>query len=412
MSTTPARTTDIAALALTYGDRLILGTVRDTHRAVARRAFAPTRALGGHRIERTHDAVSDAVYGTISGALRAVGGGARSLSRRGLGRPVESTRYGRRLQSAVNGLIGDELRAVDDPHAITMQLRSNGRDVPATPWPLSQAYPEATDHLVFFVHGLCEDDESWQARAGENHIERIRRDTDGTPVVIRYNSGLHISENGKHLDTLIDAVVAAWPTRITRISFVGHSMGGLVVRAATNHAVAAQREWTGLVRDIVCLGTPHTGAALEKAAHLGARALGFWPESRAFGEILQARSEGIVDLRHGYISADEWQGQDLTARWGLDRIAAAPLPHADYHFVAATLGARRGHIASLALGDLLVQLSSAHGSARSGAVVDGARLEYLPSAHHFALLHHPRVGAWLVEWLNSRYRSPRALPTG
>lgn len=412
MSTTPARTTDIAALALAYGDRLIVGTVRDTHRAIARRAFAPTRTLGGRPVERVHDAVSDAVYGTVSGTLRLAGTGARALARRGVGRPVESSRYGRRVQSAVNGLIGDELRAIDDPHAITMQVRSDGRDIPATPWPLSQAYPDATGHLVVFVHGLCEDDESWRARAGEGHLDRIRRDTDGTPVVVRYNSGLHISENGKHLDALIDSVVASWPIDVTRISFVGHSMGGLVVRAATNHAVAAQREWTGLVRDIVCLGTPHTGAALEKAAHLGARALGFWPESRAFGEILQSRSEGIVDLRHGYISADEWQGHDLTARWGLDRIAAAPLPGADYHFVAATLGAGRGHLGSALLGDLLVQLSSAHGIARSGEVVTGARLEHLPSAHHFALLHHPQVGAWLVEWLNARYRSPRELTTG
>jgi hypothetical protein len=43
-------------------------------------------------------------------------------------------------------------------------------------------------------------------------------------------------------------------------------------------------------------------------------------------------------------------------------------------------------------------------------VVDGARLEYLPSTHHFALLNHPQVADWLVTWLNQRPAA--ALPAG
>ena len=62
------------------------------------------------------------------------------------------------------------------------------------------------------------------------------------------------------------------------------------------------------------------------------------------------------------------------------------------------------------LGDLLVHFSSATGVGKNGAIVDGARFEYLPSAHHFALLNHPQVGDWLVTWLNARTRTMRALP--
>ena len=61
------------------------------------------------------------------------------------------------------------------------------------------------------------------------------------------------------------------------------------------------------------------------------------------------------------------------------------------------------------LGDLLVHFSSATGVGRAGPIVDGATFEYLPSAHHFALLNHPQVGDWLVEWLNSRASDPPAL---
>jgi triacylglycerol lipase len=412
MPAAPARTTDVAALALDYGDRLIVGTAREMHQAVASRVFRATRLVGGRVPEPLHDAVVTSVYGAISGVLRVSSGSVRALATRGVGRPIESSPRGRLVVAAINGLIGDDLRMLDDPQAITMAIRVDGVDVPADGWPLAEAFRHATSHPVIFLHGLCENDESWNNGAktvGTTYAQRIAAETDGTPVMVRYNTGLHISENGKHLDALIQQLVASWPVDVTRITLVGHSMGGLVARAATNHATAAGETWQHLVRDVICLGTPHAGANLEKVAHLGSRLLRFWPESRAFGSILDARSAGIVDLRHGYITRDEWEGQDLTGQWGLDRIAAAPLPHAEYHFVAATLGASQRHPLSSVLGDLLVHFSSATGVGRNGPIVDGARFEYLPSAHHFALLNHPQVGDWIVEWLTARTRDPLAI---
>ena len=412
MSSEPARTTDVAALALDHVDRLVVGTVRDVHQAVAHRAFRATRIVGSRVPESVHDAVATSVYGALSGVLRIGSGSVRALAARGVGAPVEASRFGRTVVAAVNGLVGDELRLLDDPQAIVMAVRSEGVDVPPTRWQVNDAFRGAGGHLVVLLHGLCENDESWLLGAkqrGSTYLQRIEDETDGTPVTIRYNTGLHVSENGKHLDALLTQLVDAWPQRVTRITLVGHSMGGLVARAATNHATAAGSTWQHLVRDVVCLGTPHAGANLEKVAHLGSRALRFWPESRPFGTILDTRSAGIVDLRHGYITADEWQGQDLTARWGLDRIAAAPLPQAEYHFVAATLGASQKHPLSSVLGDLLVHFSSATGVGRTGPIVDGARFEYVPSAHHFALLNHPTIGDWLIRWINAEHREVRAL---
>lgn len=405
MSST-ARTTDVAALAIEYGDRLVLGTVREVHGAIARRAFGATRIVGSRIPESVHDAIAGSIYGGISGALKLSGGAARALAARGVGAPVDDSRLGRQVRAAVNGLIGDELRLVGDPQAITMSLRRDGVDVPATPWKVRQAYPDATGHLVVFVHGLCESEESWLSgrRERTTYAERISAETQATAVSLRYNTGLHVSENGQHLDELLEQLIAAWPVAVHRITLVGHSMGGLVARAATNRATVAGHQWAQRVSDVVCLGTPHAGANLEKAAHLGSRILRIWPQSSPFGTILDSRSAGIVDLRHGYITADEWQGQDLTARWGLDRIAAAPLAHAEYHFVAATVGATPRHPFSAVLGDLIVHFSSSAGIGRRGPVVPNAQLEYLPSANHFALLNHPRVADWLVTWINSRPR--------
>jgi len=415
MPSEPARTTDVAALAFDHVDRLIVGTVRDMHQAVASRAFRATRVVGGRVPESVHDAAVTSLYGAISGLLRVSSTSIRALAVRGIGRPVESTRRGRQIVAAVNGLIGDELRMLDDPQAIVMAVRKDGVDVPVTGWQVAEAFRDGTSHLVVFLHGLCEDDESWslgEHTRGATYPSRLRAESDGTPVMIRYNTGLHVSENGKHLDVLLEQLVEAWPVAVTRITLVGHSMGGLVARAATNHATASGRTWHHLVRDVVCLGTPHGGAALEKVAHVGSRALRYIPETRPFSAILDSRSAGIVDLRHGYISNDEWEGQDLTGQWGLDRIAAAPLPRADYYFIASSLGATQRHPLSSVLGDILVRVSSATGVTRKGPIVEGARSEYVPSAHHFALLNHPRIADLMVEWLNARTSDPRELTVG
>ena len=148
MPADPARTTDVAAMALDYGDRLIVGTIRDLHQAVSSRAFRATRIVGGQVPQSLHDAAVTSVYGAISGILRLSSGSVRALSSKGIGRPIEGTRRGRLVVAAVNGLIGDELRMLDDPQAITMSIRVDGEDVPATGWPLAQAFRGGTLSLI------------------------------------------------------------------------------------------------------------------------------------------------------------------------------------------------------------------------------------------------------------------------
>lgn len=403
MSAPVARTSHTAALALEYADRLVLSTVRDMHGAIAARAFAYL-PLG--RIPAAHGAASGRIYAAISLGFRGSSSLARAAASHGVGRPIEEGVRGRQVVAVVNSMIGPELAEHGDPHAISMSLRRDAADVPCEPGALSTAYPDARSGLVLLVHGLGENDDSWGVRAecdGASYDLRIEADTGATPVLVRYNSGLHVSDNGAELDLLVEDLIESWPVPVARVHLIGHSMGGLVVRAATNQAVARGAAWPGLVANVVCLGTPHLGASLEKAVHLGARALRVVPETVPLARILDVRSPGIVDLRHGYISRDEWYGQDLTSRWGLDRVAAAPLAHADYHFVAATLGRSRGHLASQVLGDWFVRFPSAAGRGRSGApIVAHAEVDHVPNAHHFALLRHPLVADWLVQWINGR----------
>lgn len=374
-----------AALATEYADDLVLGTVREVHRAVAGRAWGIANPLtfgAGRSSQRVHDGIASVVYGGLGLGLKAGGRGLRAADRRGLGPRTEATPAGRLAVAVVNGLIGDRLAEQGDAAAIRMAVRVAGADVPTDRVGLAGAFPAATGDVVVFVHGLMEHEESWFRRADELPSYGEALAADGwSPVHIRVNTGLALAENGVALASLLDGLVAAWPVPVRRIALVGHSMGGLVVRAAGAVSTEAERPWNQLVTNVVTLGTPHLGAPLEKTVAVGSRALGLLPESAPFSRILEYRSVGILDLRRG-LAAD-----------------VQHLPNARYHLVSATLGPTPWHPLSLAAGDLLVRHPSALGRSRRGEMFPGADTLHVPNADHFDLLNHPAVHHELKEWL-------------
>jgi pimeloyl-ACP methyl ester carboxylesterase len=359
------------ALAADYAERLLLGTVRDVHRAVGSRVFGLTGPAAAP-VRVVHDGISRGVYGLLGSALRAGGACLRRADRRGRGGPpIQRVRAGRRTAAIVNGLIGESLGAERHPMAIPMTARVRGRDVTD----YAGTYPDATGDVVVFLHGLVEDDESWRfgaAPGGLTYAERLKADTSWTPVVLRYNTGLPVARNGALLSELLTDLLRGWPTPVRNLALVGHSMGGLVALAACDRASHGARPgdpvtsaaWTPLVRHVVCLGTPHLGAPLEQLVYRGARVLGAFPESSPFARILDTRSAGILDLRQAVV--------DCT-----------PLEGVSYHCFSASL---RGPL-GLLLGDLLVRRASATGR------IPGATSQHLQDTHHFQLLNHPEVYA-------------------
>ena len=132
---------------------------------------------------------------------------------------------------------------------------------------------------------------------------------------------------------------------IEEIVIVGHSMGGLVARSACHYGSVEDHAWTGAVRHVFCLGSPHLGAPLEKGVNALGWALGRVPETRPLANLLGVRSAGIKDLRYGACVEEDWCDCDpdelLT-----DRCHDVPLlPGARFYFVAATLSRRPGDAA-------------------------------------------------------------------
>src|SRR5215217_796382 len=281
---------------------------RDMHEGIAGRPF---RILGpmAAPVRIAHDGISRAVHAGVRTALRALPqGGAHALAlRAGDEAPPVGTRTpGALVVAALNGVYGNHLATRGNALALDMEVRRHGAPVPITPDGLAAAFPDATSRIVVFVHGLCETDEAWRLLplrgAGPDrrpYGERLQDELGFTPIPLRYNTGLHISENGRGLARTLEALVLGWPAPVSELGLVGHSMGGLVARSACHFGEAGDHRWTAAVRHVFCLGSPHLGAELEKGANVLAWGLARLPETRGLARVLNARSVGIKDLRYG-----------------------------------------------------------------------------------------------------------------
>ena len=393
--------------------------IHELHQGIADRAF---RAVGpaGRPVQVVHDAISGLTYSSVRVALgvgaRAVGGAA---ALRASGRDLDTDRGGRVALAILNGAHGDLVAREAPALALDMTVRVAGRAVPTETSALQQAFPGASGRLAVFLHGLTESEDSWGYGAERHHGDRavtygsqLQRDLGLTPVYLRYNTGLHISENGRSLDALLTALVGAWPVPVQDVVLIGHSMGGLVARSALHQAgggTAQAHGWTHLVRDTVTLGSPHLGAPLERGVHRLTAQLARLPETRPLARLLTLRSVGIKDLRRGTLVEADWTGRDLDALTPGEHTHVPLLDGARHFVVLATLTRNPEGRAADLLGDLLVPPRSA-----SGDTGDDDRLAFPPDhvhriggLHHFDLLNHPLIYARIRAWLQERPEGPR-----
>ena len=120
-------------------------------------------------------------------------------------------------------------------------------------------------------------------------LAALARDLGFTPIYLRYNSGRHVSENGRDLAALLERLEAEWPAPIEELAIVGYSMGGLVARSACHAGEAASHGWRDRLRTLVCLGTPHHGSPLERWGNLVDRLLGVSRYSAPFARLGKIR---------------------------------------------------------------------------------------------------------------------------
>ncbi len=362
--------------------------------------------------------------------------------------------------AALNGVLGDRLATSRSPLATVMSLRYDGAalDWQALPPDLSV---KATRKVLVLIHGLCMNDLQWQTRhkaqppddaghaaddrAGDGAEPDAGRDADRgfdhgatlalalgyTPVYVRYNSGLHTSQNGAELSNLLEKLVSHWPLPVEELTVVAHSMGGLVTRSALHQAKEQQNDlrdepsepsrtggpvktalrWPSLLKNIVFLGTPHHGAPLERAGNWVDVILGSTRYSKPFARLAQLRSAGITDLRYGHVVTADWEGHDRFRKKPDSRLHV-PLPEGVACFaVAATTAAtdltvsKGSSVAERLIGDGLVPVASAlglHNDPQRNLAFDRKSTLIACRTNHMQLLSSPVVSQQMVAWLSPK----------
>ena len=377
----------------------LTGLVEAIHGNIAR---TPTK-LGGPLVGGAVNGVTGLVYKGIRGVTRAVGG-SLDLALRTVPsalEEMESRPARERLVAVLNGVLGDYLAATDNPLAITMCMRRDGKPLARSRAGLAAAIPNASAKLLVLVHGLCMNDLQW-TRDGHDHGAALAKDLGFTPVYLHYNTGLHVSTNGRAFADALEALVAAWPVPLGELVVVAHSMGGLVTRSAHDAATAVGQRWPRVLRKIVFLGTPHHGAPLERGGHWIDTVVGKTPYIAPLQRLGRIRSAGITDLRHGSVHDADWQGRDRFAH-GKDPRRPLPLPRdVRCYAIAGTVGGTETPLRDRVLGDGLVPVPSAlgqHPDPRFTLAFPKSRQWIAGDTSHFDLLSRVEVYGRMRKWL-------------
>lgn len=293
---------------------------------------------------------------------------------------------------ALNGAVGDYLARTGNGLATEMAFVKDNRPLSLDAASLRRALPEATRKVVVLAHGLMCSEDIWSFADGGDYGQFLARDLGYTPLYLRYNSGLSIPENGALLSALLTELVAHYPEPIEQLTFVGYSMGGLVVRSACHVAKVDDVAWLKKVDRALYVGTPHLGAPLERAGRVLSKLLNSVddPYTRLAGNLAELRSDGIKDLGDADVRHEDRARR--TPTFSL-RDPQHPVPLLDDfpHFLVA--GSRfADRYTRTFFGDLVVTLPSAtDGRWRHDAEhpIDG--VAFVERVHHVAMAHDARV---------------------
>jgi hypothetical protein len=395
----PLQASDLRGLARLGVDGVlgITDLVEAMHHTIASRA-----AIGGAAPAGRTRGITGFVYRTVRGTTRLVGQAGDALLGALPSRPPspDLARHAGReaLLAALNGVWGDHLADSGNPLAITMTLRHGpGAADHAAPAPAAPA----SGHVLVLVHGLCMNDLQWQ-RQGHHHGAALAQALGCTPLVLHYNSGRHVSSNGRNFAALLEQALANWPVPVQSLAIVGHSMGGLLARSACHHAREQGLAWLGHLKALVFLGTPHHGAPLERGGHLVDTVFGLSPYAAPFARLGGSRSAGITDLRYGNLQDADWQGRANAPQRRDDRHPTPLPPGVRVGAVAATLTRDPTSRRARLLGDGLVPLASAlgeHADPRLALALPPSQRLVVPGASHWDLLDRAEVTAQLMRWL-------------
>lgn len=316
--------------------------------------------------------------------------------------------------AALNGVLGDQMEATGNPLTTVMKFRHGGKVIDINnPGAVIDAAGEVPisikagtgNKILLMIHGSCMNDLQWHSEKDGRVVDHgleLAKAFGYTPLYLRYNTGRHISTNGRELDLQLEQLLAHWPQPVDELTILAHSMGGLVTRSACFYATQAGHRWVGRLKNIMFLGTPHWGSPLERAGNWVDVILASTPYTAPYAKLGHMRSAGVTDLRHGYLLDDDWYGHDRFHRKADARPPLSLPAGVACYTVAATLAAKRSPVADRLVGDGLVPLNSAlgkHDDAQRSVIFDTNSQAIFYGMNHMHLLERSEVTQQLRVWL-------------
>jgi pimeloyl-ACP methyl ester carboxylesterase len=305
------------------------------------------------------------------------------------------------ILSVLNGVIGDYLEEKENPLKITMQFRYQSKTLAIDPKSIKAAYPKVNGKILLMIHGSCMNDLQW-TRKDHNHGKIIATELNKTPIYLKYNSGLHISSNGKNLNNLLEELVKNWPVPIEELVIIAHSMGGLVSRSALYYGEKNQKKWTKHVKKIVFLGTPHHGSYVERTGNYLDLILESIHYAKPFARLGKIRSAGITDLRYGNLIDEDWKDDNRFEIKNDKRRNIKLSKQIEFYTIAAVIGNETASLSTQILGDTLVDVKSALGQHKNPDKNLNFKKENIwisYDSNHLDLLNNPKILDKLKVWL-------------
>jgi len=345
------------------------------------------------------------------------------------------------MLSAFVGGLGGHRPDIWGPLLPVMSLRAGGVDI--TPEAQLRLLQERGGtarplNVAIYVHGLLIDEQNW-TRGADPLPQRIERTLGWHPMLVRYNTGRHISENGNDLARLLIRLRESWGERLGRVQLFGHSMGGLVCRSALRALERHDADVLNHIERLFLLATPNHGADLERMTHAteyALNSLGRLPSTllravgvgdgrtdidgssllavatampmvplRGLSSLFASRSDGIRDISFGYMQKEEWESaQHDEHRFLLNHRRPLPPPSGvRVYAIAGSLWPDVGAEPSRLRNDGLVSVASAAGRDQDFddlRVVENGRFAEVPLLVHQLVPASARVLTRIRHWVD------------
>ena len=303
------------------------------------------------------------------------------------------------ISSILGSTMDDKVRFT----TIHMNWRLNGEDA-KTEALIEDFKKSGKKEITVYIPGLFTDESLWKnqrikinermflSRGLSDFIEQW-----GTySAFVRFNHGMHISENGRMLLELFRELNKNLPD--TKINIVSYSIGCLISRSMFYQAKTSQEGSLQNIAKVVHMAAPDMGSYLEKMGFW----LGFLMEKtpitavKVIGIIGNFRSDAIKDLSHGIIRKQDWAATSPFFRGGKDYYFGE-LDGADFYQAFAIFALpHEPHLSWL--GDGIVETKSLRNlSSKLTYSLSNPekRILEVHGANHFTLLNSGKLFKWL-----------------